>query len=70
MLTALILSAAAFTSTAAAGFLPSFPSQNPNVNTATGTAPVYAAQATAKTESPKSKVPGKAFDRIAIIWMV
>ena len=38
-------------------------------NTATGTAAVAAAAATAKTESPTSHVPGKAFDRIAIIWL-
>lgn len=36
--------------------------------TATSTAAVYAAQATAKTLSPVSNVKGKAFDRIAIIW--
>lgn len=36
--------------------------------TATSTASVYAAQATAKTLSPVSHVKGKAFDRIAIIW--
>lgn len=36
--------------------------------TATSTADVYAAQATAKTLSPVSNVKGKAFDRIAIIW--
>jgi acid phosphatase len=38
-------------------------------NTATGTADVAAAAATAKTSSPTSHVPGKAFDRIAIIWL-
>ena len=38
-------------------------------NTATGTAAVAAAAATAKTESPTSHVPGKAFNRIAIIWL-
>lgn len=36
--------------------------------TATGTAEVAAAAATAKTSSPTSKVRGKAFDRIAIIY--
>ncbi|KAK7408406.1 hypothetical protein QQX98_009446 [Neonectria punicea] len=36
--------------------------------TATGTADVAAAAATAKTSSPTSKVKGKAFDRIAIIY--
>lgn len=38
-------------------------------NTATGTAAVAAAAATAKTLSPVSCVKGKAFDRIAIIWL-
>lgn len=37
--------------------------------TATATASVYAAQATAKTSSPVSHVKGKAFDRLAIIWL-
>lgn len=37
--------------------------------TATATASVAAAQATAKTSSPTSHVKGKAFDRIAIIWL-
>lgn len=37
--------------------------------TATATASVAAAQATAKTSSPTSHVEGKAFDRIAIIWL-
>lgn len=37
--------------------------------TATPTAAVNAAQATAKTSSPTSHVKGKAFDRIAIIWL-
>lgn len=37
--------------------------------TATSTADVYAAQATAKTSSPTSNVKGKAFDRIAIVWL-
>lgn len=36
--------------------------------TATGTAEVAAAAATAKTSSPTSKVKGKSFDRIAIIY--
>ena len=40
-----------------------------NQYTATGTAAVAAARATAKTESPTSHVLGKAFDRIAIIWL-
>ncbi|OCL03494.1 acid phosphatase phoa [Glonium stellatum] len=38
-------------------------------NTATGTAAVAAAAVTAKSLSPTSHVPGKAFDRIAIIWL-
>lgn len=38
-------------------------------NTATGTAAVAAAAATAKTLSPVTCVKGKAFDRIAIIWL-
>lgn len=37
--------------------------------TATSPSEVYAAQATALTKSPTSKVHGKAFDRIAIIWL-
>lgn len=37
--------------------------------TATDTADVYAAQATAETESPTSNVKGKVFDRLAIIWL-
>jgi acid phosphatase len=37
--------------------------------TATGTADVAAARATAKTSSPTSNVKGKAFDRLAIIWL-
>ena len=36
--------------------------------TATGTADVAAAKATAKTSSPTSHVKGKAFDRFVIIW--
>lgn len=38
-------------------------------NTATSAADVAAAAATAKTLSPVSNVKGKAFDRIAIIWL-
>lgn len=38
-------------------------------NTATDTADVAAAAATAVTHSPTSNVKGKAFDRIAIIWL-
>lgn len=37
--------------------------------TATGTADVAKAAATAKTSSPTSHVKGKAFDRLAIIWL-
>ncbi|KKY18035.1 putative acid phosphatase [Phaeomoniella chlamydospora] len=37
--------------------------------TATSTAAVYAAQATAKTSSPTSNVKGKAFDRFVVIWL-
>jgi acid phosphatase len=40
-----------------------------NMYTATGTAEVAAAAATAKTSSPTSHVRGKAFDRLAIIWL-
>jgi acid phosphatase len=36
--------------------------------TATDTADVYAAQATARTASPTSHVKGKAFDRYVSIW--
>lgn len=39
------------------------------LNTATGTSAVYAAQATAKTDSPVSFIPGAAFDRLAIVWL-
>ena len=38
-------------------------------NTATDAAGVAAAAATAVTNSPTSSVAGKAFDRIAIIWL-
>lgn len=38
-------------------------------NTATSASDVAAAAATAKTESPTSNVPGKAFDRFVIIWL-
>lgn len=36
--------------------------------TATDPADVYAAQATAKTDSPTSSVKGKVFDRYVSIW--
>jgi hypothetical protein len=38
-------------------------------NTATGTAEVAAAAATAKTSSPTSNVKGKVFDRFVVIWL-
>ena len=38
-------------------------------NTATGTAAVASAAATALTRSPTSHVAGKAFDRFAVIWL-
>jgi acid phosphatase len=38
-------------------------------NTATGTADVAAAAATAKTSSPTSNVKGKVFDRFVVIWL-
>lgn len=37
--------------------------------TATATDSVAAARATAKTSSPTSHVKGKAFDRLAIVWL-
>jgi acid phosphatase len=37
--------------------------------TATDAADVYAAAATAKSESPTSKVKGKVFDRYVSIWL-
>lgn len=68
MLTAALLSAAAFTGHAAATFPFGSQSQNPNTYTATAASDVYAAQATAVTESPTSNVKGKAFDRFVVIW--
>jgi len=56
MLSTIALSALALTGTALAQ------------NTATSTADVLAAKATAKTESPTSHVPGKAFDRFVTVW--
>lgn len=41
----------------------------PSSPLATDTADVYAAQATALTESPTSKVKGKSFDRYVSIWL-
>lgn len=40
-----------------------------NLYTATSTAAVAAAAATAKTDHSTSNVRGKAFDRLAIIWL-
>jgi acid phosphatase len=40
-----------------------------NKYTATATADVAAARATAKTLSPTSNVKGKVFDRLAVIWL-
>ncbi|KAK4935834.1 hypothetical protein LTR10_023199 [Elasticomyces elasticus] len=40
-----------------------------NKYTATAPADVLAAQATAKSSSPTSHVPGKAFDRFVVIWL-
>jgi len=40
-----------------------------NKYTATGASDVRAAQATAKSSSPTSHVPGKAFDRFVVIWL-
>ena len=54
-----------FTISLIAGLIASVVAQN----TATSTAAVAAAKATAKTESPVSNVIGKAFDRIAIIYL-
>lgn len=45
-------------------------SLEPDVNTATSPAAVYAAQATAATyNGPESHVPGRAFDRFVVIWL-
>lgn len=57
----LILSAAIFAANVAA--------QAENTYTATATSDVEKARATAKTLSPTSNVKGKAFDRLAIIWL-
>jgi len=43
--------------------------QYENLYTATGTAEVAAAAATALSTSPTSHVKGKAFDRLAIVWL-
>lgn len=55
------------TAVAAAGS--AFAQSESTIYTATKTKSVYAAQATAKTSSPVSHVEGKAFDRLAIIWL-
>ncbi|KAI5918361.1 acid phosphatase phoa [Camillea tinctor] len=50
-------------------FASSVAAQAENIYTATATSDVAQAAATAKTLSPVSHVKGKAFDRIAIIWL-
>jgi acid phosphatase len=55
------LAAMALASIASAAPAPASP-------TAIDPADVYAAQATAKSESPTSKIKGKAFDRYVSIW--
>ncbi|KFY72412.1 hypothetical protein V499_07458 [Pseudogymnoascus sp. VKM F-103] len=60
-----IYTAALVAVAAAAPKSSSTPAANP---TATDPAAVYAAQATAKTESPTSHVKGKVFDRFVTIW--
>jgi len=69
MLTASILSVAAFAGNAAALVAASSQNQQPNLYTATAASSVYDAQATAKTSSPTSKVPGAVFDRFVVIWL-
>ena len=69
MLIAIALTAAAFTGRAVATFAQGGQAQNINQYTATSASDVYAAQATAKTESPTSNVRGKAFDRFVVIWL-
>ena len=69
MLTACILSVAAFAGNAAALVAASSQNQQPNLYTATAASSVYDAQATAKTSSPTSKVPGRVFDRFVVIWL-
>lgn len=67
MLTALTLSTLALSGHVAAW---AYPSQEPNVNTASGTSAVEAAAATATSSSYTSNVKGRAFDRFVVIWMV
>ncbi|KAI1102565.1 phosphoesterase-domain-containing protein [Jackrogersella minutella] len=50
-------------------FVAGVAAQAENTYTATATSDVAAARATAKTLSPTSDVKGKAFDRLAIIWL-
>jgi acid phosphatase len=57
-----------FSTSLAAAALVSIAAAAPASPTATDPADVYAAQATAKSESPTSKVKGKAFDRYVSIW--
>lgn len=57
-----------FSQTAAVAALVSVASAAPASPTATDPADVYAAQATAKSESPTSCVKGAAFDRYVSIW--
>lgn len=57
-----------FSTTVAAAALATMAIAAPALPTATDTADVYAAQATAKSESPTSKVKGKVFDRYVSIW--
>jgi acid phosphatase len=57
-----------FSTTVAAAALASMAVAAPASPTATDPADVYAAQETAKSESPTSKVKGKAFDRYVSIW--
>ena len=57
-----------FSTAIAAAALASMAAAAPASPTATDPADVYAAQATAGTLSPVSKVKGKAFDRFVAIW--
>lgn len=64
-----VLSPFAIAAAAVAGVGPALAQEESTMYTATATASVYAAQATAETSSPVSYVKGKAFDRLAIIWL-
>jgi acid phosphatase len=57
-----------FSTAALSAALASIAVAAPASPTATDPADVHAAQATAKTDSPTSKVKGKAFDRFVSIW--